>query len=120
MDTDADSPLEFPQIELLELVAYLHLRYGDPARALSYLKLLIGLLPASARIRRSLAIAQLRLANPDQARESASQAIMLEDSEQGKAASHFVLGVASAASGLTDDAGACEEFLRIRSHLPRS
>jgi len=121
VDTDSDSPLEIQQVELLELVAYLHLRYGDPSRALAYLKLLKGLLPSNPRIMRSLAIAHLRLDHPEMAEESATQAITLEDSVRGRAASQFVLGVASKASAHTDSSpGACEEFRRIRAQLTDS
>jgi hypothetical protein len=121
VDTASESPLEIPQIELLELVAYLHLRYGDPSRALAYLNLLKGLLPSSARIMRSLAIAQLRMDHPQLAEESVSQAIALEDSDRGRAASQFVLGVASTASGHAGStSGACEEFRRMRALLPTS
>ena len=118
MDTNANPPLQIPQIELLELVAYLHLRYGDPVRALSYLKLLERLLPSNPRIMRSLAIAHLRLDHPEQAEASASQAITLDDSDRGRAASQFVLGVALTASGHTDSSpAACEEFRRMRALL---
>ena len=118
METAAESPLEIPQIELLELVAYLHLRYGDPSRALAYLKLLKGLLPSSPRIMRSLAIAQLRMNHPEQAEISATQAIALDDSDRGRAASQFVLGVASTSSNHPDSSSnACEEFRRMRALL---
>ena len=119
MDTNANNPLQIPQIELLELVAYLHLRYGDPARAISYLKLLERLLPDNLRIMRSLAIAHLRTANPKEAESHASRALSLEDTARGRTASQFVLGLAS--SALTGDthgsSEACDEFCRMRALL---
>ena len=119
MDTNADSPLQLPQIELLDLVAYLHLRYGDPARALSYLKLLERLLPDNPRIMRSLAIAHLRTANPGEAEAHASRALSLDDSAWGRTASQFVFGlVSSTLNGNTSGSSeACEEFCRMRALL---
>ena len=119
MDTNANPPLQIPQIELLELVAYLHLRYGDPVRALSYLKLLERLLPSNPRIMRSLAMAHLRTSNPKEAASKANHALSLEDSDQGKTATNLVLGLATTAlNGKTPSSSdACEEFLRMRALL---
>jgi tetratricopeptide (TPR) repeat protein len=119
VDTTDTPPLQISQIELLELVAYLHLRYGDPARALSYLKLLERLLPENPRIMRSLAIAHLRTANPDEASSHASKALSLEDSDRGKTASQLVMGLASTAlAGETQSSSeACDEFCRMRALL---
>jgi len=119
VDTNADAPLQLPQIELLELIAYLHLRYGDPSRALSYLKLLERLLPGNPRITRSLAIALLRTAKAKEAEHHASRALSLDDSASGRAASQFVFGlVSSALTGNTSGSSdACEEFCRMRALL---
>jgi hypothetical protein len=119
VETTANHPLQIPQIELLELVAYLHLRYGDPSRAQSYLDLLSRLLPANPRIMRSLAIAHLRMSHPDKAMDMAIRAASMEDSDQGRTASQFVLGIASSGRGIEDSAP-CEEFLRMKSTLPKS
>jgi uncharacterized protein (DUF58 family) len=119
VDTAFESPLDIPQIELLELVSYLHLRYGDPARALAYLKLLKSLLPSSPRVMRSQAIAHLRLDQPALSESYAGEAIGLDNSDRGRAASQFILGVASSNSAHPDTAAvACQEFRRIRTQFP--
>jgi len=119
VDTTDTPPLQIPQIELLDLIAYLHLRYGDPARSLSYLKLLERLLPDSPRIMRSLAIAHLRTSHADESASHATKALSMQDNDRGKTASQFVLGLASAAlSGDTSrPSDACDEFQRMRALL---
>jgi hypothetical protein len=117
VETDSPSPartqpLNEARVELLRLVAYLHLRYGNPASALAYLRVISKILPAEPSVSRSLALAALRSGNPKNAIQAAETAIAMSDTEEGMETSHLLLVLSRMRCGEREAAStACETYL---------
>lgn len=109
------SALNEPRMELLRLVAYLHVRYGNPRSALSYLRVLARMNPLDPGGKRSLALACLRCGDPEGAALAAAEAESMEDTDRGHSASRLLLGLSRMRQGLHEEARkACDGFLEGR------
>lgn len=103
-------------MEFMKLVAYLHVRYGNPRSALSYLRVLARLSPLDPGIRRSLALAFLRSGDACEAARAAADAETMEDSPRGLAATRLLLGLSRMRLGEHEGAReACDGFLQGRA-----
>lgn len=103
------------ETELLALIAYLHLRYGDHSKARAYLKVLARLRPEDPVIDRSLALLHLREGDAVRAEEAATRSLEKSGDDTGKAASHLMLGMARSRMNRTDLSEASfSEFRKLR------
>lgn len=116
MKEPAGGLLDETESELLSLVAYLHLRYGDPEKATAYLNVLSRMRPDDPVINRSLAILRMRVGDPVGAAEAAERSLTEGADDRGQAASHLLLGIARSLAG---DSGRSSEsfetFRKLRS-----
>jgi len=103
-------------MELLRLVAYLHVRYGNPRSALSYLRVLARIMPGDPGARRSLALACLRCGDPEGAARAAGEAEPMADTDRGRAATRLLLGLSRMRLGQHEGAReACDGYLEGRA-----
>jgi hypothetical protein len=127
VETDPSSsgrtqPLNEARVELLRLVAYLHLRYGNPGSALAYLRVISRILPGDPSVSRSLALAALRSDHPEDAIAAAETALAMNDTEEGLGASHLLVGLSRMRHGESDAASAaCEAYLsgKTSGYIPQ-
>lgn len=115
-------PLNEARVELLRLVAYLHLRYGNPGSALAYLRIISRILPGDPTVSRSLALAALRSNHPEDAIEAAETALAMKDTEEGLGASHLLIGLSRMRRGEREAAStACEAYLsgKTSGYIPQ-
>jgi Tfp pilus assembly protein PilF len=102
-------------MELLRLLAYLHVRYGNPRSALAYLKVIDRMDPLNPKTLRSLALSYLRSGDPEMAAKAATDAASLDDSPAGHAASQLLMAHSKMHLGQVDQAQkACENFIEGR------
>jgi len=112
----AASVLDETGMEFLKLVAYLHVRFGNPRSALSYLRVLARLSPLDPGIRRSLALAFLRCGDAGAAARAATEAETMVDTPRGLSATRLLLGLSRMRLGEHEGAReACDGFLQGRT-----
>ncbi|MEC4720739.1 hypothetical protein RY831_16365 [Noviherbaspirillum sp. CPCC 100848] len=71
--------MEQPEFELLQVLAYFYLRNARPEKSAVLLDALSVLRPEDLKVRRSLALAQLRAGKPNKALETLDRLAMLGD-----------------------------------------